>query len=201
MDRRTFLKGAIAAPAAAQLTGFASTARGQQKEFTPRPGTWRTFEITTRIEVLEPTGTVRAWLPMPSVKSEYQKLLGDQWSGNAKVMKPLADGIYGAGMLYAEFAPDERAPVVATEVCGTSITSQGPSAAGTAAAVAHNPHIRFANSDRRGYARDPGGGLSCEPVPSDPIGLSDIVRSRLCARMQTGNVYEFHSAIFQPAGK
>ena len=113
MDRRTFLKGAIAVPAAAQLTGFASPARGQQKEFTPRPGTWRTFEITTRIEVLEPAaGTVRAWLPMPSVKSEYQKLLGDQWSGNAKVMKPLTDGIYGAGMLYAEFAPDERAPVV-----------------------------------------------------------------------------------------
>ena len=112
MDRRTFLKGAIAVPAAVQLTGFASLARGQQKEFTPRPATWRTFEITTRIEVLEPAGTVRAWLPMPSVKSEYQKLLGDQWSGNAKVMKPLTDGIYGAGMLYAEFAPDERAPVV-----------------------------------------------------------------------------------------
>src|SRR5262245_62432541 len=112
MDRRTFLKGAIAVPTVAQLTGIASPARGQQKEFTPRPGTWRTFEITTRIEVLEPTGTVRAWLPMPSVKSEYQKLLGDQWSGNAKVMKPLTDGIYGAGILYAEFASGETAPVV-----------------------------------------------------------------------------------------
>jgi len=57
-----------------------------------------------------------------------------------------------------------------------------------------------ATSDRRGYERDPGGGLSAVPVPSDPIGLSDIVKSRLWARMQTGNVYEFQSAIFQPVG-
>jgi len=56
------------------------------------------------------------------------------------------------------------------------------------------------SSDRRGYARDPGGGLSGEPVPSEPISLKDIVTSRLWARMQTGNVYEFHSAIFQPVG-
>lgn len=55
-------------------------------------------------------------------------------------------------------------------------------------------------SDRRGYARDPGGGLSGEPVPSEPIALSDIVKSRLWARMMTGNIYEFQSAIFQPVG-
>lgn len=52
--------------------------------------------------------------------------------------------------LKTDFA-DPRSPVVATEVCGTSITSQGPSAAGTAATVTRNPHVRFANSDRRGY--------------------------------------------------
>jgi monoamine oxidase len=57
-----------------------------------------------------------------------------------------------------------------------------------------------ASSDRRGYERDPGGGLSGEPIPSEPISLNDIVKSRLWARMQTGNVYEFHSAIFQPVG-
>jgi monoamine oxidase len=55
-------------------------------------------------------------------------------------------------------------------------------------------------SDRRGFARDPGGGLSGEPVPSDPISLNDIVKSRLWARLHTGHVYEFQSAIFQPVG-
>ena len=58
----------------------------------------------------------------------------------------------------------------------------------------------IATSDRRGFERDPGGGLSGEPVPSEPIGLADIVKSRLWARMHTGNVYEFQSAIFQPVG-
>ncbi|HYS17676.1 MAG TPA: transglutaminase domain-containing protein [Candidatus Binatia bacterium] len=115
MDRRTFLRVAAALPAvaaASQLTGLAARARAQQKEFTPRPGTWRTFEITTRVEVMEPVGVTRAWLPIPSVKAEYQKPLGDQWSGNAKVMKTVTDGSYGAGMLYAEFAAGETAPVV-----------------------------------------------------------------------------------------
>ena len=114
MNRRTFLRVAAlpAVVAASQATGLPSVARAQQKEFTPRPGTWRTFEITTRVEVLEPTGVSRAWLPIPSVKSEYQKPLGDQWSGNAKVLKAATDGSYGAGMLYAEFASGETAPVV-----------------------------------------------------------------------------------------
>jgi len=83
MNRRTFLRVAAlpAVVAASQAMGLSSVARAQQKEFTPRPGTWRTFEITTRVEVLEPTGVSRAWLPIPSVKSEYQQPLGNQWSG------------------------------------------------------------------------------------------------------------------------
>ena len=45
MNRRMFLKvSAAAAVATAQVPGLASVARAQQKEFTPRPGTWRTFE-------------------------------------------------------------------------------------------------------------------------------------------------------------
>lgn len=44
-----------------------------------------------------------------------------------------------------------RAPVVASEICGTSITSQGPSAASTEAAMAENRHFKFANGQMRGY--------------------------------------------------
>jgi transglutaminase-like putative cysteine protease len=46
------------------------------------------------------------------VNTEYQRTLGDRWSGNARVMQPVTDGKYGASMLYAEFAPGEAAPVV-----------------------------------------------------------------------------------------
>ena len=40
---------------------------------------WRTFEITTRVRVLEPSGPTRVWLPMPLAVAPYQKTLGDTY--------------------------------------------------------------------------------------------------------------------------
>ena len=48
---------------------------------------------------------------------------------------------------------DPDAPVVATEVCGTSITSQGPPQARADALWAENPHVKLANGEQRGYVR------------------------------------------------
>ena len=49
---------------------------------------------------------------------------------------------------------DPRSPVVATEVVGTSITSQnGRSQAAVDALMTDNPHVRFGNPTRRGYVR------------------------------------------------
>ncbi len=48
---------------------------------------------------------------------------------------------------------DPRSPVVASEFCGTSITSQGPSQKFVEAALAENPHLKFGRGDRRGYVR------------------------------------------------
>ena len=111
MNRRTFLK-VSAAVAASQLPGLTSVARAQQKDFTPRPGTWRTFELTTRVEVLQPSGIARVWLPAPSVASDYQQSIENNWAGTAKVMRMMTEPTYGAVMLYAEFAEGDAAPVV-----------------------------------------------------------------------------------------
>jgi len=46
---------------------------------------------------------------------------------------------------------DARSPVIATEYCGTSISSQGPSRRFVDALIAKNPHIKLANAERRGY--------------------------------------------------
>ena len=48
---------------------------------------------------------------------------------------------------------DARSPVVASEFCGTSITSLGLAPSQIAAAQALNPHVHFARGDRRGYMR------------------------------------------------
>jgi transglutaminase-like putative cysteine protease len=110
MDRRSFLKAGAAAPAAAALPRLA---RAQELPFNPRQAeTWRTFEVTTRVEVLFPEGSTRVWLPVPSVDSVYQRVIDNAWSGNAVSMKILHDGKYGAGLFYAEWASTETSPVV-----------------------------------------------------------------------------------------
>lgn len=115
MDRRMFLRTSAALSglaAASSLPGVARLVRAQQREFSPRPGTWRTFEMTTRVEVLRPAGRVRAWLPVPSVNADYQRSGENTWSGNARSMEIMVEPRYGAAMLYADFAEGERAPVV-----------------------------------------------------------------------------------------
>ncbi len=52
--------------------------------------------------------------------------------------------------LKADF-DDPKSAVVATEFCGTSISSQGPAQAQLDARRQENPHVRFAHSEKRGY--------------------------------------------------
>ena len=48
---------------------------------------------------------------------------------------------------------DPQSPLVASEFCGTSITSQGPSQKYVEAALAENPHLKYGRGDKRGYVR------------------------------------------------
>ena len=48
---------------------------------------------------------------------------------------------------------DADSPVVASEICGTSITSEGIARSRIAAALPLNPHIRYGRADERGYMR------------------------------------------------
>jgi transglutaminase-like putative cysteine protease len=112
MDRRTFLR-ATGMIAAAPLIDHTAVAAAQERQpFSPRPGEWRAYEISTRVDVQWQTGTTQVWLPLPMEHTEYQRAVGNTWSGNARTMQVVTDGKYGARMLYAEFAPDERAPTV-----------------------------------------------------------------------------------------
>jgi monoamine oxidase len=52
----------------------------------------------------------------------------------------------------------------------------------------------------RGYAKAPGGGLGAAPVAGEPIGLSEILQSRLWRYLQSFAAYEFQTTMFQPVG-
>src|SRR6476619_3385721 len=84
MHRRSFIQAGSAASLLGAIPRFA---RAQQLPFAPKPAGWRTFEITSRIEILKPEGVSRAWVPVPSVESDYQKVIGNTWSGNGSTRR------------------------------------------------------------------------------------------------------------------
>ncbi len=114
IDRRSLLLASTAtalSPFAASLA-FAADSPATERRFAPQPGTWRRFEVTTTVELLAANGPSRVWLPLPSVDSSYQRLLGDSHSGNAQSTRVVSDSHYGARMLLAEFAAGSSAPTL-----------------------------------------------------------------------------------------
>ncbi len=98
MNRRDFLRSAGAAlPAAKYLLAEDST-------------TWRTFEITTRVEILKSSGPTRVWLPAALTReTPFQKTLSNTFdSQTARIVEAKADGL---GIVTAEF-PGRAKPVL-----------------------------------------------------------------------------------------
>ncbi len=56
------------------------------------------------------------------------------------------------------------------------------------------------SSDRRGWDKDPGGGLDSVPIPSDPLPMRELMQSGLWGSIGAGHGYEFQNMIFQPVG-
>jgi transglutaminase-like putative cysteine protease len=113
LARRSFLSKSALALAAGALPAinFAQTPMAGERRFAPQPGTWRTFEITTRVDIAKPQGATKVWLPIPSVNSDWQQSMESSFASNGKA-NVMADTQYGARMLYVEFAAAELAPYV-----------------------------------------------------------------------------------------
>jgi transglutaminase-like putative cysteine protease len=114
LARRNFLKNSALAAVSAAIPAinFAQTAApAAERQFSPQPGNWRTFEVTTRVDIAKTPGATRVWLPIPSVNSDWQKSLESSFTSNGAA-KLTADAQYGARMLYVEFADSVSAPYV-----------------------------------------------------------------------------------------
>ena len=112
-SRRKFLTNSAVALAGIALPAinFAQTATTAQRQFSPVPGNWRTFEVTTRVDIAKPQGATRVWLPIPSVNSDWQRSLESSYTSNGAARME-NDDHYGAKMLYVEFAQGEAKPFV-----------------------------------------------------------------------------------------
>ena len=103
--RRSLLKGAAAACALTGVPSFglAQNAVPATRRFEPQVGVWRTFEVTTRVDLEGVHGAARVWLPVPSINSDWQHSLESSFSSNG-LSRMASDGQDGARMLYTEFA-------------------------------------------------------------------------------------------------
>jgi len=109
MDRRTFIKAGVALPAAGAFTGLPGMALAESAGST----SWRVFEVTTRVDVANPTGVTRVWLPAPlSADTAYQKALGNDWSAESGSVRLLRDQKYAAGIVAAEFPKSAGKPAL-----------------------------------------------------------------------------------------
>ncbi|MHB8949004.1 MAG: transglutaminase-like domain-containing protein [Rhodoferax sp.] len=108
--RRQFIANSALALTAYALPAISFAATAERK-FAPRLGVWRTFELTTRVDLAKPQGATQVWLPIPSVNSDWQQSLESTFSSNGNT-KLVSDGQQGVRMLYAEFAADVAQPYV-----------------------------------------------------------------------------------------
>ena len=104
MNRRKFLQAAGAACAGLALSrslpAFADA---------PDSAGWRTFEVTTRVEVLKPNGVTHIWLPAALIQdTPYQKTLANKFKAEGGTAKFTKEKPYALGMVSATYPPNAR---------------------------------------------------------------------------------------------
>jgi transglutaminase-like putative cysteine protease len=110
MERRIFLKQGLTVSAGLVLGGIPKFRRFAAADEAAK---WRKFEITTKVEVADPVGAVRVWLPVPlTTNTDYFKREPDTWTGNFKAARSVQYDKYGTGLVFAEWAPGEKAPAI-----------------------------------------------------------------------------------------
>src|SRR4051794_18898267 len=107
--RRDFLIAGTALTVAAALPRAAAA---HDAGYAPKPGAWRSFEITTRVELAQPQGVSQAWVPLPSVQApDWFKPVHNEWRGNPQSAVLYRDPKYGAELVHASWAAGEMAPM------------------------------------------------------------------------------------------
>lgn len=111
MHRRTFLKSGAALPVAA-MSGLPRLARANTNSGAGAVN-WRVFEVVTQVEVIEPAGATRVWLPVPlTADTNYFSNLGTTWSGEGGAARQVYEPKYRAGIVAAEFPEGTGNPVL-----------------------------------------------------------------------------------------
>ena len=112
LARRQFIRNMAASSVAAAFPAinFAQSASGaSERQFNPQPGGWRTFDVTTRVDLLKPQGGTRVWLPVPAINTAWQQSLPSTFTSNGQG-ELSEDRANGVRMLQVVFAGSEDKP-------------------------------------------------------------------------------------------
>jgi transglutaminase-like putative cysteine protease len=112
MHRRHFLQaaGSLAAGFAFPTTEYL-LAEGQR---------WRTFDVTTRVEVLKPSGTTRIWVPSALISNTpYQRTLANSFHCDSRAAKTVANKTEALGIVVAEFPAGVKPELTVTSRVAT----------------------------------------------------------------------------------
>ncbi len=127
MNRRDFLRSAGVVSA-----GLAFPKAGRLFAHDATPSSWRTFEVTTSVEVLKSSGTTRVWLPAALIsETPFQKTLANRFSvegGSAEMLETKADAL---GIIAGTFPAGVRPVLTLTSRVATknfAIDLSAPSA-------------------------------------------------------------------------
>src|SRR5437016_4493269 len=119
MNRRDFLSSTAAVSAALAFPLGKSKWRAFARSAAATGG-WRSFKVTTHVEVLKPSGTTRVWVPAALVsETPYQKTLANTFDapgGTARVVERAADWL---GIIAAEFPTGVRPILTVTSRIAT----------------------------------------------------------------------------------
>ena len=116
MKRREFIwsAGAVSAGLA-----FCKTARLRGEE--AKADRWRTFEVTTRVEILDTSGPSRIWVPTALLApTPFQKTLANEIKADGGTVNRVDSQEDGLGIIATEFPAGVRPVLAATSRVATS---------------------------------------------------------------------------------
>ncbi|HKU93748.1 MAG TPA: transglutaminase domain-containing protein [Vineibacter sp.] len=109
MKRRSLMAAAATSPLlSAMPLATAGAAPGNGTT-----GSWRTFELTTAVNIPADAGRTRVWLPLPH-DSAYQRVEAVTWSGNAESLGIYTDAASGVHAFHAAWSDGEPRTVTLT---------------------------------------------------------------------------------------
>ncbi|MEZ5816788.1 MAG: transglutaminase-like domain-containing protein [Hyphomicrobiaceae bacterium] len=112
--RRDTLKLGAGALLSASLP-WPSEAGASDSIFAPKPGKWRSFELTTTVEVTAPAGPTQIWIPVPGFAADDWMKPGDTtWRTASGAAALLRDSRADAALVHAKWPAGTQASIVVT---------------------------------------------------------------------------------------